>query len=120
LINQCLSIYKNGLPIYDDYEWATAYKDKLTKSYIDLLEKGFQATLLTDIDKALNFLNRLLEFDPYNEQKLEHYLHILINAGFHEQAYKVFLSYEQKLKDDLSISPSSTLIDISNNFFLQK
>ncbi|GAB0170674.1 response regulator [Lysinibacillus sp. CTST325] len=120
LINQCLSIYKNGLLIYDDYEWATAYKDKLTKSYIDLLEKGFQATLLTDIDKALNFLNRLLEFDPYNEQKLEHYLHILINAGFHEQANKVFLAYEQKLKDDLSISPSSTLIDISNNVFVQK
>ncbi len=40
---------------------ATAYKDKLTKSYIDLLEKGFQASILTDTSKALEFLNSLLD-----------------------------------------------------------
>ncbi len=120
LINQCLSIYKNGLLLFDDYEWATAYKDKLTKSYINLLEKGFQATLLTDIDKALEFLNSLLDFDPYNEQKLEHYLHTLINAELHEQAYKVFLDYERKLQEDLALTPSSTLIDFTKKFFIEK
>ncbi len=120
LINQCLSIYKNGLLIFDDYEWATAYKDKLTKSYIDLLEKGFQASVLTDTTKALDFLNSLLDFDPYNEQKLEHYLHTLINAGLYEQAYRVFQDYEQKLKEDLALTPSSTLLEITNKFFIQK
>ncbi|WP_369814352.1 hypothetical protein [Lysinibacillus sp. FJAT-14745] len=65
-------------------------------------------------------MNYLLESDPYKEQKLEHYLHILINTGFHEQAYKVFLAYEQKLKDDLSISPSSTLIKIKVSFIKKR
>lgn len=119
LIHQCLAIYKNGLFVYDDYEWATTYKDKLTKSYIELLEKGFQITVFSDTEKAMDFLNRLLEYDPYNEQKLEHYLYTLIQAGLHKQAYEVFQTYRQKLKEDLALAPSSTLLEISKKLFAQ-
>ncbi len=117
LINQCLTIYKNGLLIFDDYGWATTYKDKLYKSYIDLLEKGFQATVLTETATAIEYLNTLLEYDPYNEQKLEYYLQVLMNAGHHKQAHKIFLAYEQKLKEDLALTPSPTLMELSNKLF---
>jgi len=119
LIHQCLAIYKNGLFVFDDYEWAKAYKDRLTKSYIELLEKGFQTTVFSDSDKAIEFLHALLEYDPYNEQKLEHYLYTLIQAGLHEQAHKIFLTYKQKLKEDLALAPSSTLLEISKKLFVE-
>ncbi|WP_369436275.1 response regulator [Lysinibacillus fusiformis] len=120
LINQCLTIYKNGLLVFDDYGWATTYKDKHYKSYIDLLEKGIQATILTETDTAIDYLNSLLEYDPYNEQKLEYYLQVLMNAGHHQQAHKLFLAYEQKLKEDLALTPSPTLMEISNKLFQYK
>ncbi|MGE7091555.1 response regulator [Lysinibacillus sp. NPDC048646] len=120
LINQCLTIYKNGLLVFDDYGWATTYKDKHYKSYIDLLEKGIQATILTETDTAIDYLNSLLEYDPYNEQKLEYYLQVLMNAGHHQQAHKLFLAYEQKLKEDLALTPSPTLMEISNKLFQHK
>lgn len=117
LINQCLAIYKDGLLVFDDYEWATSDRDKLTKSYIELLEKGFQTSIATETEKAIDYLKRLIEFDPYNEHKLEQYLQLLINAGFHTQAYTIFLSYEQKLKEDLALTPSSTLLEMSKKLF---
>ncbi|MET4562945.1 response regulator [Lysinibacillus parviboronicapiens] len=120
LINQCLTIYKNGLLVYDDYSWATTYKDKLYKSYIDLLDKGFQATVLTDTETAIDYLNTLLAYDPYNEQKLEYYLQVLMNAGHHKQAHKILLAYEQKLKEDLALSPSPNLKEISKKLFQNK
>ncbi|MEC1303835.1 MULTISPECIES: response regulator [Lysinibacillus] len=119
LINQCLSIYKNGLFIFDDYEWSTAYKDKLMKSYIELLEKGFQTTVFSDTERAMEFLHALIEYDPYNEQKLEHYLYTLIQAGLHEQALKIFQTYTQRLEEDLALTPSSTLLEISKKLFVQ-
>ncbi|WP_409366891.1 response regulator [Lysinibacillus sp. 38-6] len=118
LINQCLTIYKDGLLIFDDYEWATATRDKLTKSYIELLEKGFQTSIVTESEKAIDYLHRLLEFDPYNEQKLEQYLQQLVDAGLYTQAYTIFLTYEQKLKEDLALTPSSTLLEMSNKLFI--
>ena len=120
LINQCLTIYKNGLLVYDDYSWATTYKDKLYKSYIDLLDKGFQASVLTDTEAAIDYLNTLLAYDPYNEQKLEYYLQVLMNAGHHKQAHKILLAYEQKLKEDLALSPSPNLKEISKKLFQNK
>jgi len=118
LINQCLAIYKDGLLIFDDYEWASATRDKLTKSYIELLEKGFQTSIVTESEKAIDYLNRLLEFDPYNEHKLEQYLQQLVDAGLNTQAYTIFLTYEQKLKEDLALTPSSTLLEMSNKLFI--
>ncbi|UZM99012.1 bacterial transcriptional activator domain-containing protein [Lysinibacillus sp. MHQ-1] len=121
LIHQCLAIYKNGLFVFDDYEWAKAYKDRLTKSYIELLEKRVPNYRFFQIlIKQLNFLHALLEYDPYNEQKLEHYLYTLIQAGLHEQAHKIFLTYKQKLKEDLALPPSSTLLEISKKIICGK
>ncbi|WP_445478406.1 response regulator [Lysinibacillus irui] len=118
LIHQCLSIYKNGLFVFDDYEWSTAYKDRLTKSYIELLEKGFQLTIFSDTEKGIEFLQALLDYDPYNEQKLEHYLYTLLQAGLHEHAYKIFHAYKQKLKEDLALTPSPALLEISKKLFV--
>lgn len=95
------------------------YKDKLMKSYIELLEKGFQTTIFSDTERAMEFLHALIEYDPYNEQKLEHYLYTLIQAGLHEQALKIFQTYKQKLEEDLALSPSSTLLEISKKLFAQ-
>lgn len=117
LINQCLTIYKDGLLIFDDYEWATADRDKLTKSYIELLEKGFQISIMNETEVAIDYLNRLLEFDPYNDYKIEQYLQLLIDAGMQKQAHSVFLTYEQKLNEDLALTPSTTLQEMSNKLF---
>lgn len=60
----------------------------------------------------------MLAYDPYNEQKLEYYLQVLMNAGHHKQAHKILLAYEQKLKEDLALSPSPNLKEISKkNYF---
>ncbi|HBT74201.1 MAG TPA: DNA-binding response regulator, partial [Lysinibacillus sp.] len=101
------------------YELTTAVKDRLTKTYIELLEMGFQTTFLSDTEKALEFLHALFEYDPYNEQKLEHYLYTLTQAGLHEQAYKIFQTYKQKLQEDLALTPSATLLEISQKLFVQ-
>lgn len=58
-----------------------------------------------------------MEFDPYNEQKLTHYLQLLIDAGLRKQAYTIFLAYEQKLKEDLALTSSAALREIFNKFF---
>ena len=88
--------------MYED--WATAYRDSLHASYLQIVEHAVSRDLATGhFDRGISLARRALEIDPAAEQMEVSLLRLLRMSGAHAAASEQYEHYATVLRDTLGV-----------------
>jgi DNA-binding SARP family transcriptional activator len=85
------------------------YQDLLAKALIRLAYQYYEQF---DYDRAITAAERLLNYDPWDEEIAFLLMKIHLSRGHRAKAVQTFKEIEKILARDLGLSPNSTLIDL--------
>jgi DNA-binding SARP family transcriptional activator/predicted ATPase len=123
----CASLYKDAARLIrgdflEDFylsdsdlfeNWITTLRERIRLLELDVL--GNLAQIYDrqgDHHEVLNYSERLIAIDPYNETAYQLIMKSLARSGQRNQAVKVYKNLEQILESDLGISPSTDTVDL--------
>lgn len=106
---RCIELYKGPLFDLNHYDWAEPFTLKFANEYAQLLEKLTDYYANIDKNKMLYYLQLQLPLFPYNDEKIEQCMLLLMEHGYRNEAIKLYVEYKKRLENDLSVSPSKSL-----------
>jgi two-component SAPR family response regulator len=95
------------------YEWATNTKVWLKNEYKKIqyrIAEKYQAG--DEIKMACAALEKALEHDPYDEETVEKLVSLKLRSGDSIAAIKIYREFEQKLLQEIEMSPSDKLREL--------
>lgn len=107
-------IYKGDFLVEDLYEdWCLPLREKFRREYINLLKKlaeEFQRR--GDINKAIHYVDRLLEKDPCREEWYKWLMELYLDLGDKTSAKGTFDRCRKYLSENLDLEPSQETVDL--------
>lgn len=93
-----------------DHEWAIAHRRSLARMHVRAYEVICDVWLeLGDPEQAVAAATRLVAMDPYLESSSERLMRAHLTAGNPARAVRAFSDLEDRLRDDLGLSPSTAV-----------
>jgi DNA-binding SARP family transcriptional activator len=107
LLEEALLLYGGDyLPDERVIPWVQARREALQRSWIGLLlELADLRIRRADQSSAIDILERLLAVDPTNEAAVQRLLILLVQAGWHEEATRVFQRFVTALRVAYNVAP---------------
>ncbi len=92
------------------YEWAGRARDQLESDFKKIQFRLSEALCIRgDFGKACEALDKVLEFDACEEEAVSRLIQMKLEHGDTAAAIKVYRTYEQRLKNELGLSPSEKI-----------
>ncbi|MBV9582236.1 MAG: AAA family ATPase, partial [Chloroflexi bacterium] len=116
LLEQASALYAGDYLPDDLYEdWATERRDALRRTWNGLqlgLAHAYESR--SDVNAALQPLERLLRADAADERAAGELMRILTHFGRRAEASRVFQRLTQSLRDELGVDPSHETVELWN------
>ena len=106
-LNELSNLYSGEYLEGRPYDWAVG-----TRTHLEFEFKKVQYCLADTYcmreccDKAIEALERVLVYDPYDEETVMRIVNINLRKGDHSSAIKTYQTFEKTLIEDLGIMPS--------------
>jgi ATP/maltotriose-dependent transcriptional regulator MalT/DNA-binding SARP family transcriptional activator len=106
-VERLVSTYKGRFALDFEYEeWASAYRDWLHASYLEIVERSVQDDLtFGHPERGISVARRALEVDPLAEQVEVSLLRLYKATGAHSAAAEQYSHYAELLRSELGIEP---------------
>lgn len=92
-------------PLFD--EWVRLEDERLTQAYLNALERlASQAETRQNRDKAIGYLQRLVQTDPLVEDAQQRLIELYLQTGAASQALRQYQQFEAKLQQTLGLGPA--------------
>jgi DNA-binding SARP family transcriptional activator len=115
LLEEASAMYAGDYLPDDLYEdWATDRREALKRTWIELqfgLAQALEAR--SDLNAALQPLERLLRADPCDERAAQELMKLLTRHGRRAEAMRVFQRLSQSLREDLGVEPSADTAELN-------
>jgi DNA-binding SARP family transcriptional activator len=106
-VEQLVEMYRGRFALDFEYEdWATAYRDSLHASYLEVIEQAVRADLETaHFERGIRIGRRALELDPRADQIEVTLLRLYRQTGAHAAAAEQYSHYAGVLRDEVGVDP---------------
>ena len=114
LLELAMSLYRGDLLEDEPYaEWAMAERDRLRGlATSSVRELGRLALVRGERDAAINHLDRLAEFEPFDSDVHRELLRVLLAAGRRSEALRRYSTFRARLAREFNADPGFTLADL--------
>ena len=114
LLGLAISLYRGDLLEDEPYaEWAMAERDRLRAMATDTLRALSRIALArADHATALQHLDRLAEFDPFDSDVHRELLRVMLGSGRRSEAMRRYSSFRARLAKEFRTEPGFVLADL--------
>ncbi|MFF5994012.1 response regulator [Lysinibacillus sp. KU-BSD001] len=112
IVDECLALYKGHLFEVDHFEWAGHFTQQWMNDMLHLLNKAIDYCIVHDKEKALVYMERKLQFEPYDDVTVLTYMQLYIELGQRVEAVKLYNTYKETLEKELDLKPSEELTNL--------
>jgi len=114
-IERMIKLYSGHFLEREGYLWAQNLQESIRRKFQRLLRETKEFYVKCgEFEKAILYLEPLIQFDPDNEQNYLDMMKLFVTTGKRVEAIKVFQEYRQYLNKEFSIEPSEEITYLYN------